>query len=350
MRKSNRVFVGCDLGDKHSDYCLIDGKGVVREEGRLRTTTEAFTRKFRRMTRSIVVVEVGTHSRWVEALLRKLGHEVVVANARQVRLIWQRTKKTDRSDALLLARLGRMDVTLLAPVKHRSRAAQRDLAVLRARDVLVRSRTKLVNFVRGSMKPFGTRFPSCAPEAMPKIAAEAPVPAELRPALAPILQTIEVLNTRIAAQDKLIEELAAAHPETDRLRQVAGVGPITSLAYVLTIDDPSRFSKSRVAASFLGLTPGKDQSGEHDPQKRITRAGDPFLRRMLVQCAHYILGPHGARSDLRTWGLSIVDRGGRDPKKRAIVAVARKLAVLLHKLWVTGEEYQPIGYAHRAAA
>lgn len=349
MGKSNRVFVGCDLGDRHSDYCFLGERGVVQEEGRLRTTKEAFTRKFKRIPRSRVVIEVGTHSRWVEVLLRELGHEVVVANARQVKLIWNRTKKTDRSDALLLARLGRTDVTLLAPVHHRSAAAQRDLTVLKARDVLVRSRTKLANFVRGTMKPLGLRFPRCAPEAMPRLAADGPIPEELRPALTPILEAIEVLSTRIAAQNKQIEELATTtHPETARLRQVPGVGPITSLAYVLTIDDPSRFRKSRVAASYVGLTPGKDQSGDHDPQKRITRAGDPFLRRMLVQCAQYILGPNGPVSDLRTWGLSILARGGRAPKNRAVVAVARKLAVLLHRLWMTAEEYQPVGYARTA--
>jgi len=254
MGKSNRVFVGCDLGDKQSDYCVLDEGGRVLEEGRVRSTPAAFSKKFTRLLRGRVVIEVGTPSRWAEEVLRKLGHEVVVANVRQVHLIWKRKNKTDRSDAQMLARLGRLDVTLLAPVQHRSRAAQRDLAYLKARDVLVRSRTKLVNFVRGTMKPFGVRFPSCSPEALPKHADSA-IPAELAPVLIPVVETIAALNERIAAQDEQIEQLAKAHPEATRLTQVNGVGSITALAFLLTLEDPARFRKSRSVGAFVGLTP-----------------------------------------------------------------------------------------------
>jgi transposase len=343
MEKCNRLFVGCDLGDKRSDYCILDGEGAVVEEGQVRTTTAGFSRRFQSLQNARVVVEVGTHSRWVAELLRKMGHEVVVANARYVQLIWKRRHKTDRTDAQVLARLGRLDVSLLAPVQHRSREAQQDLACLKSRDLLVSTRTKLINHVRGAMKPFGIRFPKCSPESLPKRADT--VPAELVPALRPVLETIAQLNAQIAAQDRQIEQLAGvAHPETARLRQVAGVGAITGLGFLLTIEDPSRFRKSRHVAPFLGLTPAKDQSGDHDPQKRISRAGDPFLRKLLIQCAHQILGRFGADSDLRTWGLVLASRGGKNGKKRAVVAVARKLAVLLHRLWVTGARYQPVGY------
>lgn len=347
MAKSNRMFVGCDIGDKQTDYCMLDRRGRVVEEGRVATKASAFSRRFRDVAPCRIVLEVGTHSRWAEELLRSLGHEVVVANARQVKLIWNRTNKTDRSDAQLLARLGRVDVTLLAPVHHRSRAAQCDLAVLKARDILVRNRTQLVNFVRGSMKPFGLRVPKCDPAALPERAMGA-LPRALAPALKSVIDAIADLNIHIGTLDEQIEQLRKAHPEAARLAQVPGVGPITSLAYVLTVEDPARFRKSRAAGPFLGLVPGKDQSGAHDPQKRVTRAGDPFLRRLLVQCAHWILGWRGTASDLRTWGLGISNGGGRDPKKRAVVAVARKLAVLLHSLWISGETYQPIGY--RSAA
>ena len=343
MENCKRVFVGCDLGDKQSDYCVLDEAGEVVATGRLRTTSAAFRKKFATFENARVVVEVGTHSRWVSELLQAMGHEVIVANARKVRLIWGRNQKTDYSDAMMLARIGRLDVSLLAPVQHRSRAAQQDLACLKARDALVTTRTKLVNCVRGMVKPFGARFPKCAPEAVP--AAADAIPPELIPALRPVLDVIAQLNVQIAAQDKQIKELAlTAHPEAARLSQVNGVGSLTALAYVLSIEDPSRFRKSRHVAPFLGLTPAKDQSGDHDPQKRISRAGDPFLRRMLVQCAHHILGVFGADSDLRSWGLAIAARGGKNAKKRAVVAVARKLAVLLHRLWVSGAQYQPIGY------
>ncbi len=347
MGKSNGMFVGCDLGDKQTDFCILDRRGRIVEQGRVPTKGAAFSKKFRDLPRSRFVLEVGTHSRWVAELLRDLGHEVIVANPRQVKLISGRTKKTDRSDAELLARLGRADVTLLAPVQHRSREAQRDLAVLKARDILVRGRTRLVNFVRGSMKPLGLRLPKCDAAALPTRVADA-VPAELAPALNPVVAAIGDLNVRIAALDEEIAQLGKAHPEAARLAQVPGVGPITSLAYVLTIEDPARFRRSRVAGAFLGLVPGKDQSGAHDPQKRVTRAGDPFLRRLLVQCAHCVLGWRGTASDLRTWGLGIANGRGKDPQKRAVVAVARKLAVLLHSLWASGERYQPIGYGHAA--
>jgi transposase len=344
MNESNRVFVGCDLGDRYTEICVLDDTGAVVESGQIRTTRAAFEKKFAKLPRGRVVVEVGTHSRWVAEVLRALGHEVVVANPRQVRLIWKRRSKTDRSDAQVLARLGRFDVQLLSPVQHRSRAAHQDLVCLRSRDVLVRTRTKLVNFVRGALKPFGIRLPRCGPETLPRRADA--IPAELLPALHPVVEMIAALNTQIAAQDEQIEQLAAAvHPETARLAQVNGVGKLTALAYILTIEDAARFPKSRMVSAFLGLTPAKAQSGDADPQKRISKAGDPFLRRLLIQCAHSILGRFGAESDLRRWGHAIAARGGKNGRKRAVVAVARKLGILLHRLWVSGEAYQPVGYA-----
>jgi transposase len=144
-----------------------------------------------------------------------------------------------------------------------------------------------------------------------------------------------------------IEQLCQEHyPETHHLRQVSGVGPITALAYVLTLDDPDRFRKSREVAPALGLVPKRDQSGDRDPQLRITKTGDSYLRRLLVGSAQYILGPFGPDCDLRRWGLKLAQRGGKNAKKRAVVAVARKLAVLLHHLWVTGEVYDPFYHSH----
>ena len=273
---------------------------------------------------------------------------MIVANARQVQLIYRRKSKTDRSDALLLARLGRFDPTLLAPVHHRSRSAQLDLAGLRARDMLVGARTDLINHVRGVLKPFGLRVSDCDSGAFAQRAEEV-VPSELMPALGPVLECLRAVEVEVAR--KQVEHLATvSYPETARLSQVRGVGPITSLAYVLTIEDPSRFTASRTVGRFAGLTPAKDQSGESDPEKHISKEGDPFLRRLLVQCAHFILGPFGQDSDLRRWGLRLAERGGKTARKEAIVAVARKLAVLLHRLWVSGKEYQPIGYGSTMAA
>ena len=341
MGDRNTVFVGCDVGDKLSELCVLDQAGAVLDRRQVRTTVSGISKPLARYDRAIVVIEAGVHSRWIEEALTAAGHQVVVANARQVQLIWKRRKKTDRADAMLLARLARVDLSLLAPVQHRSRAAQVDLASLRSRDALVRVRTALFNHVRGTLKPFGVKPVRCATSAFPeRVASE--VPAELLPALEPILEVLRELNTQIAKHDRQVEQLAAACPTTLRLSQVDGVGELTALAYRLTIEDPSRFKRSRVVPAFLGLTPAKDQSGESDPQKRITKAGDPFLRRLLVQCAHHLLGPFGNDCDLRRWGLRLAERGGKAARKRATVAVARKLTVLLHRLWVTGDVYRPL--------
>jgi transposase len=132
------------------------------------------------------------------------------------------------------------------------------------------------------------------------------------------------------------------HPEVALLRQVKGVGPLISLTFVLTLDDPQRFRRSRDVGCFLGLRPGRRNSGRSEPQLHISKEGDRYLRTLLVQGAHYILGPLGEDSDLRRWGLKLAQRGGKNAKKRAVVALARKLAVLLHKLWVSGEVYEPL--------
>lgn len=340
MRDRNAAFVGCDIGDKFTELCVVDQTGAVIEARQVRTTKPALVHAIQKHRPARVVIEAGTHSRWVEEALSAAGHEVVVANPRQIQLIWKRKKKTDRSDANLLARLARIDVELLAPVHQRSRKAQVDLAVLRSRDLLVAVRTRLVNHVRGLLKQFGLRVASCSTEAFARRAAET-VPAELGPALGPVLEALEEVNSKIAQHDEEVERLFEASPTAQRLAEIDAVGPITSLAFTLTIDDPKKFKKSRVVGSFIGLTPAKDQSGESDPQKHISKSGNVFLRRLLVQCAHRLLGPFGGDCDLRRWGLALCERGGSAARKRAIVAVARKLAVVMHRVWVTGRKYDP---------
>lgn len=345
MKESNRYFVGCDLGDRYTELAVLDGDGAVVETDRIRTTRASLERRLGQYQHARVVLEVGVHSRWVAEVLLGLGHEVIVANPRQVRLIWKRRMKTDRSDAMVLARLGRFDVELLAPVQHRSRSAQVDLAAVRSRELLVCTRTKLLNHVRGTLKQFGVKLPSCKASAF-NAHVQQVLPAELRPALGPALSLIDELNAAVGAHDKQVTELAGKeYRHTGRMTQIAGVGDLSALTFALTLDDPARFKKSRFVAAFLGLTPAKDQSGDSDPQKHITKAGDPLVRKYLVQCAQHMLGPLAKDSDLRRWGIRLAERGGKNGKKRAVVAVARKLAVLMHRLWVSGEQYQPLGYA-----
>ena len=345
------MTVGLDLGDEYSAMCVLDASGQIMDERKVRTTREGMGKVFsgwgecRR-----VVMEAGTHSPWVSRLIGGYGHEVVVANPRKVRLIFETDKKHDKLDAEKLARLGRVDVALLAPVCHRGEDAQAAMAVLRSRDCLVRSRTSMINHVRGVMKSMGYRIRKCSGASFHRRGMEE-VPAELEPALGPVFEIIGELTAKIGHYDRQIEELAAvSYPQTELLRQVRGVGAVTALAYVLTIEDPGRFVKSRTVGAYLGLRPRVDQSGSSDRQLPISKAGDVFLRRLLVTSAHYILGPFGQDCELRRKGEEIAARGGKSAKKRAVVAVARKLAVLLHRLWVTEEVYEPLGYGKRELA
>ena len=339
-----QLTAGLDLGDKYSLLCLIDTvSGEVIEESRLPTTPETFRRRLASEQPMRIAIEAGTHSPWISRLLEGCGHEVLVANARKLRLIYGEGRKTDRLDAENLARLARLDPKLLSPLRHRGEASQTHLALVRSRDALIRSRTQLVNHVRGSVKSFGARLPKCSASSFPDRAAER-LPEELAPALEPILETIADLTARIRAYDRELEALAEElYPETRLLlRQVPGVGTPTALTFVLSIEDPVRFADSRAVGAYLGLVPGRDQSGDSDPQRRISKRGDGMLRRLLVGSAHYLLGPFGKDSDLRRHGEKLAARGGKSAKKRAVVAVARKLSVLLHRLWVSGEPYDPL--------
>jgi transposase len=331
-----------DLGDRSSHYCILNEAGEVIWESKLPTTPKGIEEVFSRIPRSRMALETGTHSPWVSRQLTELGHEVIVAHARNVRLIGESSRKDDRLDARTLARLARIDPGLLSPVRHRSAKAQIHLTVIRARATLVSARTALVNAARGLTKSYGARLPKCGSEQMNREIAQG-LSQELREALDPLVAEIESLNERIAEYDRRIEKVAKeAYPEAALLRQVKGVGPLIALTYVLTLDDPHRFRRSRDAGCFLGLRPGRRNSGMSEPQMHISKEGDRYLRTLLVQGAHYILGPFGQDSDLRRWGLKLAKRGGKNAKKRAVVAVARKLAVLLHKLWVSGEVYEPL--------
>jgi transposase len=334
--------IGLDLGDRNSWYCVLDEAGYIQVEQRVRTNAKALREVFGAMPRSRIALEIGTHSPWISRLLSGLGHEVIVANARKVRLIGESRKKDDRLDAQTLARLARIDPELLYPVKHRSAQAQADLMMIGARAGLVRARTGLVNTARGLAKSYGERLRGCNVRNMNPEKAEGLSP-ELQTALAPLLACIESVSEQIREYNERIEKLAQeSYPQVALLKQIKGVGTLIALTFLLTLEDPHRFRKSRDVGCYLGLQPGRRNSGQSEPQMHISKEGDPYLRTLLVQGAQHILGPFGVDCDLRRWGLKLAERGGRNGKKRAIVATARKLAVLLHHLWVSGEVYQPL--------
>src|SRR6202166_1738755 len=344
--KGHKLTIGLDLGDRWSNYCVLDEAGEVLLEQKLATTPEAMKQIFEKIPRSLIALETGTHSPWLSRLLRELGHEVLVAHAQKVELISKSNRKDDRHDARTLARLARIDPELWGPVRHRS--AQIHLTVIRARAELLSARTALVNAARGLVKSYGERLPKCGTQQVSRELAAA-LSTELRDVLEPLLKEIESLNERVKEYDERMEKIAKeVYPEVSLLQQVKGVGKRIALTHVLTIEDPYRFLKSREVGCFLGLKPGRRDSGESKPQKGISKAGDRYLRTMMVQGAHYIRGPSGADSDLRRWGLKLAERGGKNAKKRAVVAVARKLAVLLHRLWVSGEVYEPLRNSQKA--
>ena len=344
-----KLTIGLDLGDRSSYYCVLNESGTMVLEHRVATTPKALQAALAAMPRSRVALETGMHSPWVSRLLSDLGHETIVAHARNVRLIGESRKKDDRLDAQTLARLARIDPQLLCPVKHRSRKAQADLTLIRARAGLVRSRTALVNTARGLAKSYGERLRGCNVRNMNPEKAESLSP-ELQVALQPLLTAIESVSEHIADYNQRIECLAQqSYPHVGLLKQVKGVGTLIALTFLLTLEDPHRFGKSRDVGCFLGLQPGRRNSGQSEPQMHISKEGDPYLRTLLVQGAQHILGPFGPDCDLRRWGLKLAERGGRNGKKRAIIATARKLAVLLHHLWVSGELYEPLRNSNRMA-
>jgi transposase len=336
------ITIGMDLGDRTSRYCVLDGTGEVVKEGSVATTIAGMKALYGPMKKCRIAMEVGAQSPWVSRLLKTMGHEVIVANPRQLKVITESSRKDDKVDAEMLARLARVDPKLLRPIRHRGEEAQLDLMTIRARAALVEARTGLVNAARGFSKSVGERLASCDTDQMgvEKLAA---LPVSLQTVLKPLVEQVSSLTASIKKYDKELEQIAKVkYPETRLLTQVGGVGTLIALTFVLTVEDKDRFEHSRDVGCYVGLRPKRGDSGESQPQLRITKEGDMYLRSMLVQGAHHILSERSEDSDLKRWGLRLAERGGKNAKKRAIVAVARKLGILLHVLWVTGEVYEPL--------
>jgi transposase len=334
------LTIGIDLGDKRSCYCVLDRAGNKIGEGSLSNSSRALAQYFGGMQRARLALETGAQTGWISRELEALGHEVIVANARELRAISGSGRKSDRRDAEKLARYARVDPSILRPVRVRGAQAQLDLTRIRARDALVRARTLLVNAARGLAKTRGQRLVRSVTASFGK-RSRAVLDAELGAVLEPLLEQIDALGEQIKLYDQQIEQQAAqCYPETAVLDAVPGVGPLTALSFVLTLEDARRFAHSRDVGPYLGLCPRRRQSGGSDPKLRISKEGDEYLRRLLVQCAHSMLGRFGSDSALRRWGLQLAEGGGKDGAKRATIAVARKVAVLLHHLWITQQPYR----------
>ena len=348
MNDYSTCTVGIDLGDRKSVACVY-AQGAVVEWFEFPMTPAGVVAAFAGKGFAKVAMEAGAQSGWVTRELRKLGYEPLVANPRKLKAISANERKSDRNDAHLLAKLATADASLLYPIHHRSEDREVALSMLRARDGLVRARTRLICTVRALCKGVGARLKGGSADAFAN--RESEVPPSLAAATAGLFAAIRVLTEQIDSYDKQLESMIeSTFPEARRVRQVRGVGPVTALAFVLTLEDPARFPDGRTAAAYLGLVPRRDQSGAVDKQLGISKTGSSLTRRLLVQCAQYILGPLGHDCDLRRWGHGLAARGGKSSKKRAIVATARKLAVLLFRLWKRDETWKPLFNAEATAA
>lgn len=336
------VSVGLDVSDGKSCWIGLSEEGAVSDRGKVMTRSAELEAWAMSIAPAVMALEAGPHSPWISRLLTRCGHEAIVGNPAKIPSISRSRSKSDWRDAEQLARLARFDRSMLHEIRHRSEEAQKDLQIIRSRDAAVRARSKLISHVRATVKAYGQVVPRCSTDAFVR-RARTSIPEPLREIVESILEAIDTLSRTIRSYDERIEKLVATrYPETTWLMQVKGVGALTALAYVLVLADASRFRSSRMVGPYLGLTPSRDQSGQSDPQKGISKEGDRLMRRLLVQGGHYIMGPFGIDSDLRRHGQAIASRGGKNAKKRAAVAVARKLAVLLHHLWVSHDQYVPL--------
>ena len=353
MSKEEKLTIGIDIGDRSSRYCIVNSTGATLLEGKLATTRQDLSAGFQSFAKTTIAVEAGTHSPWISRYLKAMGHDVVVANPRKVALIGQSSRKNDQADAAKLAMLAQTNQRLLFPIRHRGERSQADLALIRARELLVESRTSMINGARGQAKSFGCRLESCDADAVKPEMADI-LPEAMRFSVKKLLETAAELTAKIHAADQQIHKNAERYTELNVLTEVWGVGELTAFALVLTVDDKDRFEKSRQIGPYLGMVPGQDQSGDSDKPQRITKEGDRLVRTLLVQCAHCILKKNAPDTDLKRWGLKKIDdqvkRGKKPNKKKVLIGVARKLAVLMHRLWATGEVYDPLYNAKKQEA
>ena len=345
-----QACLGLDLGDEKSHYCLVGCEGEVELRGVVPTERGALAGLVGGLPAARVVIEASTHSHWVASLMRSLRAEVYVANPRRLPLITRSSRKNDRNDAEQLARIGRLDVELLSPVQLRNDECMRERARLRSRSLLVRTRVRVINSIRSTLKVFGLKVPRCAAQYASQ-RFPAAIPPDLQSIIDPLVLTLQTLDEQIQRFDREVALQAKQHfPATSALQQVHGVGPQVSLSFVTTLVDPRRFKNARSVGAFVGLTPRSHQSGQRDPRLGVSKEGDPALRSLLVTAATHILRKSSPDSDLKRYGRRIAASGTPRDKNRARIAVARKLAVLLHRLWLTGEVYEPLRNAKVAAA
>lgn len=337
--------VAIDLHDQYSQICVMNEARQILVEAKVPTTQAALRDFFRQRERCRVIFEAGPHALWVSELLTQLGHEPMACHARRVRLIAESRNKNDRVDAELLVRLSLSDLELIRPIQQRSRATLEQRSLIRTRAALVDTQKRLRTMLRGLVKPFGIRLPSGKKRALAE-AASAELPPLAGKSVQAILTTLETLADHVDALNREVEHLASTHPDATYLQTIPGVGPLVTMSFIHAIEDPARFASTDVGP-YLGLTPSNRSSAgkKLSPQER-GRPGDPYVRSLLIQSAWTLMNS-ASQSDLAQWGRQLAERIGA---KKAALAVARKLATLMHHLWLHHEQFQPHPNGRRQSA
>ncbi len=338
---SNYITIGMDLGNRKHTVCAIDGAGEVLWRKKVTNTPEALKPFFEENAGATVAMETGLCCRWISALAKRCGCEVLVGNARKLAPIWQSMQKSDENDAFMIAKLARFDRGLFHPVSLRDDERHEMVQILELREVAVSQRTQAVNSVRGLCKAMGVFIPDCDATRFHKVAKDA-IPRDLAWKFMPMLRQLKETAETIRRYDAMLKRYASDHfgEEVALASTIPGIGPVTSCAFVALVGDAKRFGKARDAGVYFGLTPARDQSGDRDAPKRVTKAGSKMMRRLLVTAANYVMRTSSPDTAIKRHGMRICARGGKIAKRKAKVAIARKLAVVMLAMLKSGKPYE----------
>lgn len=332
-------FVGLDVSVEQTSMCVVDDAGAVKYEGKVRTDPASLGRALSKHAADAerIGIEAGGSSSWLCRELRAQGFAVVHMEARHAhRALSMRLNKTDRNDARGLAEL--MRVGWFKPAHAKSVEAHRTRSLLLARKRLIDTRRNLQNQIRNIVKTSGVMPGSTGGRGLArKVEVRCNKDAMLAAMCTPMLEVIGAICVQIKAYDRSLAQMARSDDTVKRMMSVPGIGPLTALAFVSAIDDPHRFKRSSDVGAYLGLTPRRHQSGEMDWSGRISKQGDGLARTYLFEAASVAITRIDRWSTLKAWGLRLTKRIG---SRKARVAVARKLAVILHCIWVDGTEFE----------
>lgn len=332
-------YVGLDVSLKLTSICIVDRTGKVEREGVVTSDPEAIA-TFIKLHASHVVrigLETGATSTWLWTELNKIGLPVICIDARHAKAVLKmQINKSDRNDAAGIARIMQCGWYKEVSVKGLDSHATKALLVSRA--LLVKIKRDIENQIRGLLKNLGLVIGRAKANVFAARAAQlAQDRSELSAAVDPLLKAREAVEQQIADLDRKVLRLARNNAQVRRFMTAPGVGPVTALCFLATIDDPARFKRSRSVGAYAGLTTRRYASGEIDWTGRISKCGDKMLRSYLYEAANVLLTRVAKWSALKAWGIRLAKRSGL---RKAKVAVARKLAVILHRMWIDGTEFK----------